>query len=164
QAGRLAQQPERLAVAALELRGERLDEERLDRQRLHRPCPLRERDRASGVRAEHFLRLPGPAGAEPERGERGQGRRRATRGPAAARPAENDLRACWSGFTARARATRKTGALTAAKSQSMSTSPCNRYAGSAKATASSGSVGRRAPRGSTSIATRKRTRPTAPVS
>ena len=84
--------------------------------------------------------------------------------PAAARPAENDLRGSSMGFTTSEPAIRKTGALTAAKSQSMSTRPCKRYAGSARPSASSGSVGRRAPRASASIATRKRTRPTAPVS
>src|SRR5205823_5382496 len=83
--------------------------------------------------------------------------------PAPASAAENDARGRSIGLTASAPATRKTGALTAAKSQSMSTRPCKRYAGSANASAISGSVGRRAPRTSVSTATRKRTRPTALV-
>src|SRR5439155_19430060 len=72
QAGRLAQQAERLPEVTLELLGEGLDEDRLDRQRLHGTSALGERDSARVVGAERVLRLSGPAAAEPDREERGE--------------------------------------------------------------------------------------------
>ncbi len=68
------------------------------------------------------------------------------------------------GLTTRAPAIRNTGADTEAKSQSTSSSPCRKYAGSASASASWG-PGRRCPR-TTSHPTdpRNRTRPITPVS
>ena len=88
----------------------------------------------------------------------------ATPTPAPTSTADAESRRARSGRAATAPAIRKTGALTAAKSQSMSISPCARYAGSASASASCGPARRRAAPTRPSAATTNSSSPTTPVS